>query len=392
VKKLIIAVMLSILLLGFTAISHADSILFPYINSNPGNVASIVSVINTTSLAQLGCGANETLTLHYRYLTKAVTSAHLDACEERDFTRLSTTGDIVTFDASGHVDSGLPMFNDQEQTAVDDYTLIGAGAPNFDLPTVGGTSDAHRGYLLVNHACSVSGDVPGTAGDLDGEIMLFDVVNGASWGYRAVIADPATLGDYAFTFPPLSGPGNCAAGGIGITTDLLCEEFGAANIPFAALNSYAHNQMVPLYPPDDFQTRFFVTPLLINSDLAASTDMSDPSSNSQKRTQITLLDRTGVIGVTDRDEQPASGGQTIHVRCVAGINLDEFINQGAWWPPEGGWAMVDLRNPTPIVPPETTIVEDDYNAIVYKLEFGTPSWSAGSMINSGNVIRDGRVR
>jgi hypothetical protein len=42
---------------------YGATILFPYINSNPGNLSTIVNVINTATLADLGCSATEDLQL-----------------------------------------------------------------------------------------------------------------------------------------------------------------------------------------------------------------------------------------------------------------------------------------------------------------------------------------
>jgi hypothetical protein len=387
VKKLMLAVVLITMLLCATA--YADSILFPYINSNPGNLSTIINIINTATPAILTCvDPNDALLLHYRYFTKPVSgtgSATTDICEEIDFSRPSTTGDLVTFDVTGIINSGKAMFGDATN-----YNL-GGGAPNFDIPTVGGLTDARRGYLLVNHGCTVTGEIPGgtqgVAGDLDGEAILLDVVNGAAWGYRAVMADPTVVGDYAFV------PVTAAAPVAGETSDFLPEWPVAAAIPFGVANAYAHNQVVAIYPPNDFQTRFFVTPLVISTDLSTNNDMSLPGANDQKRTRIRLLDRNGIVGVTDRDENAFSRGQAVHVRCVAGIDLESLTGAlPAWFKAQGGWVQVDLQDPPAIIPPETGVVEaDDHNAIVFKLEFGKPAYVGGSMINQSDLIRDGRI-
>ncbi|OGW37763.1 MAG: hypothetical protein A2Y97_03710 [Nitrospirae bacterium RBG_13_39_12] len=390
-RKLILAVMISVLLLGFSAgVSMADTILFPYINSNPGNLATIVSTINTGNEVSEGCVLlADTLRLHYRYFTKPVAGAGsepIDACDERDFMRPTTLADIVSFDVSGQVGGGTALFGDATN-----YNW-GAGAPNFDLPTVGGFADARRGYLLVTHHCAgvTNLDMHSGNNNLDGDAMLVDVVNGAAWGYRAVIADPALMGPYAFS--PI---GAGATPAFGMTSDLLSEPIVPVAVPYAGVNRYARNQAVPIYPPDDFQTRFMVTPLYI--DTAASptnNDMSTVPDLTQKRTRIRLIDRNGLQGVTDRDEQGVTGGDTIHVRCVAGIDLDTLTagSFGAWWDAQGGWAAVDLLDPLMIdAPNEIAIGAGDYNAIVFKLEFGAPGFAGGSMINTATLIRDGRI-
>jgi len=363
----------------------AATIMFPYINSNPGNLSTIVNVINTANPAGLGCLPTETLELHYRYMTKEVTASAIDACVERDFSRPSTQDDLVTFDAAGDLNGGDAMFND-----VTDYNG-GAGAPGFDLPNMGLT-EARRGFLLVNHRCSALGEVPAAMpGALDGEVMLLDVVNGAAWGYQAVLADQLVLGqDYAFA---AWGLGAAAYNPLpGATTELLSEN------PTPAIPGPQFAQPdVAIYPPDEFQTRFFVTPLIINTTTmtggTAGNDMSQVAANDQKRTRIQLLDSNGIVGVTDRDEAAASGGGAIHVRCVAGIDLNDLTGGsfGPWYDAQGGWATVDLRGPAPLA--EITgeaINVDDYCAVVFKLQFGSPSFASG-MINSCSIIRSDRI-
>lgn len=336
----------------------AATIMFPYVNSNPGNLSTIVNVINTATLGNLGCGPVEDMQLHYRYMTKEVTADATDACQEKDFFRPTTTDDLVTFDISGHINDGNAMFND-----VTDY-LDGAGAPGFDLPNMG-YGEARRGYLLVNHRCSVRGERPDVDGFLDGEVMLLDVVNGAAWGYDAALSN---LG--GFGFATQTGPNPAT----GATTELLTENGAPAP--------------VTLYPADEFQTRIFVTPLIIATSGNGTNDMSLTAEADQKRTRIQLLDSNGLVGVTDRDENPASGGGPIDVRCVAGIDSNDLLGGGfgTWFDEQGGWAYVDLDDPDV----DNVIVGADHCAVVFKLQFGAPSFTSG-MINSCSVIRTDRI-
>jgi hypothetical protein len=357
---------------------YGATILFPYINSNPGNLSTIVNVINTATLADLGCSATEDLQLHYRYFTKEVTASAIDVCEEIDFVRPTTRDDLVTFDAAGDINSGEAMFNDAT-----DYNG-GAGAPAFDLPNMGLT-DARRGYLLVNHRCSVTGEIPARPAQtmLDGEVMLLDVVNGAAWGYQSVIANQRNpvIGNYGFA-SDASGVANPVTSA---TTELLSE------VPAGA-----DNPQVAIYPPDEFQTRFFVTPLIINSanvTAGMGSDMRAIPDKDQKRTQISLLNANANIGATTRDEVPASGGAPVHVRCVAGIDLDDLTGGGfgPWFHAQGGWVYVDLTDPLEISGGGAVDNTADHCAIVMKLQFGSPSFASG-MINSCSIIRSDRIR
>lgn len=365
--------------------AYASSIMFHYINSNPGNLSTIVNVINTATAITMPCAFPGQMRLHYRYMTKPISGAAIDICEERNFYRPTTPDDLVTFDVAGDIEGGEAMFNDAT-----DYN-DGAGAPRFDLPNVG-FADPRRGYMLVTHQCD-GAEIPLESAaqiaaedmELDGETMLLDVVNGAAWGYRAE-QDYATItGIYSFAGLTIVGRNPV----IGATTEQLGEnDILVGNGPIW--------EKAAIYPPDEFQTRFFVTPLVIDTNVIATNDMSLTAATAQKRTRIALRDATGVIGVTDRDENPVSGGAPVHVRCVAGIDLNTLTGGafGAWFDEQGGWAFVDLMDPIALTdPPENEIavtVAADHPAVVTKLQFGSPSFASG-MINSAENIRGGRT-
>jgi len=392
VRKLILALMLSVLLLGFTSFATAETVLLPYVNSNPGNLSTIVSVINTANNAQcpFGIFGTDTLMLHYRYITKAVTAGPTDPCNDVDFSRPTTANDIVSFDIAGVVNGGNAMFND-----VTNYNA-GAGAPRFDLPNQGVT-DARRGYMLISHYCDgiTNDDMEGVTApylqdNLEAETMLLDIVNGAAWGYEAAQSNKLLMGPYGFS-PAAAGTTPAA----GMTTMLLPENPAlVAVVPFPLQLSWVKLQQVAIYPPDDFQTRFLVTPLVISSVLNPfNNNMTAVAPLAQKRTRIRLLDASGGQGMVDRDENSRSGGNTVHVRCVAGINLEDLagsLTSATWYNQQGGWASVQLQDP-PLLDPTELAIAGDHNAIVWKLEFGAPTFAGGSMINTANVVRDGRI-
>lgn len=367
--------------------AYASSILFPYINSNPGNLSTIVNVINTATAVSMPCAFPNEMRLHYRYMTKPISGAAIDICDERDFYRPTTPDDLVTFDVAGDINGGEAMFNDAT-----DYN-DGAGAPRFDLPNVGFT-DPRRGYMLVTHQCG-GVEIPFESPlqvavedvELDGETMLLDVVNGAAWGYKAALTYATFIGTpYSFAFAGLVGARNPI---VGATTEQLGEnDVLSANGPIW--------EKATIYPPDEFQTRFFVTPLVISTNVNTTSDMSLTAATAQKRTRIALRDANGVIGVTDRDENPVSGGAPVHVRCVAGIDLNTLTGGafGAWFDEQGGWAYVDLLDPIALTAaPENELAvigADDHPAVVTKLQFGSPSFASG-MINSADNIRGGRI-
>lgn len=372
----IIATLLVVLASGG---AYASSIMFHYINSNPGNLSTIVSVINTATRASMPCLVGN-MRLHYRYMTKPIGGANIDVCQMRNFFRPTTPDDLVTFDVAGHINGGNAMFNDA--TNYND----GAGAPRFDLPNVG-FADPRRGYLLVSHMCR-GVDRPGESFlqtinedmQLDGETMLLDVVNGASWGYRAEQTYANTTGIYSFAGLTI---------GRNPVVDATTEQLGENDV---LVGNGPIWQKAAIYPPDEFQTRFFVTPLVIDTDLMTTNDMSRIPAAAQKRTRICLRDSIGAIGVTDRDENPVSGGAPVHVRCVAAIDLNTLTGGafGAWFDVQGGWAFVDLMDPV-IIGNEAFVNNlTDHPAVVTKLQFGSPSFAAG-MINSADNIRGSRT-
>jgi len=395
------------MLMGFGATSAmADAILFPYINSNPGNVSTIVNVINTLG-ANPGagiCAVGQTMQLHYWYFTKLTSASATDPCEENDFDRPTTVADIVSFDCGANIGGGNALFNDTT-----DYTL--AGSTRFDCP-FWQSADPRRGYMLVNHICTGGGvgdaDFFNGFGGLDGEAMLVDIVNGAAYSYRAVTSNPVLLGASGgfpgalpFAFSPSNAivplnPGMTPAAGM--TTDLLAEPPAAVGVPILAPNlSFTRNEMVAIYPPDELTTRFFVTPLFMASTVgnplpANFANMSLQGNFQQKRANLRLVDRNGTIGIVGRDEDRMSASGNQNVRCVAGIEQSTLTGNPGNWPATGGWAALDLINPTGLdLAADGALIDGDYNAIVLKLEFGAPTWANGQMINGGVVVRSGRI-
>jgi len=368
------------MLMGFGATSAmADTILFPYINSNPGNVSTIISVINTLDTTDVACnGNNQEFLLHYWYFTKPSSgtgSAAVDPCIEHDFRRPISKGDIVSFDCAGTLGAGEALW--ESDTAFYTYGT----SNNFDVPSTGGFADARRGYLMVNHNCTGgggAGDIVIGRGGLDGEAFLVDVNGGAGYSYRAVVANqellaasggfplapplapgmpPTVVGGLRYAFTPTLNAAVDVPGitpSAGMTTDLVAESpvMEAANYPFPNV-SYLHNEYFALYPPTVMQTRFFVTPLYVNIapqitpvNIDQRVDMSAQPNALQKRTRISLVDAEGVQGVTGRMEDPKSRSNEANIRCVGAVNLEELYSGDVDWPSTGGWAALDLQNPS----------------------------------------------
>lgn len=372
----IIATLVVVLAGGWAyANGNANTILFPYINSNPGNLSTIINVINTAS--KNICPEDVPHMLHYRYMTKLITASNMDYCDESNFCRPTTKNDIVTFDVAGQIESGMAMFND------DTSYNAGFGAPYFDLPGAMGEICPQRGYLLVSHACGDCNDAEKrSVGDLDGEAMLLDIVSGAAWGYRAALSG---LQENSYAFAGITGGCNPIPGA---TTELMVENDDCSE-PNQSMAKVA------LYPPNEFTTRFFVTPLVMAyEEKEPNNDMTDIRKMWQKRTGVCLT--TGSAnGVFNRNEAVASKGQCVQVRCVGAIDLKSLVGSVIDAPAfcsQGGWAYLDLIDPKfdPDID-EDIDTEVDHAAIVTKLQFGSPSFAGGSMINTADTLRTDRI-
>ena len=355
-KHLCMYFLVSLVILTFASTTKADTIMFPYVNENPGNVSTIISVINGANC--IG-GKGGTCTggsfgslvgaLHYRYVTKATPvltnggSDFLDTCSEYDFCRPTSLNDIVTFDASGQLESGNAMFGDS-----------GTGGSSYAASFKDILTPPRRGYLLVSHASSYCFDITDKA-ELDGEAVLVDLVNGVAFSYKAVQNSTKGInsynGNYSFK-----------------TSDDRLMEAG-----------YSFYENTVIWPPDLALQRYFVTPLFINSNLTGlNDDMSMVSTAYQKRTRIGLKGwgpSAQTLGVFDRNENFSSGGQSVHVRCVAAIDLQDLVGATLtnWLSQHGGgWATVDLEDPVPLAAEgETVINGGSYDAFVYDIKFGT---------------------
>jgi len=379
-KVFFVLCIVAVMALSFATGAKADTILFPYINENPGNVSTIISVINGTSCIG-GSGASCTGgsvvgALHYRYITKPISGAAdptseladaLTRCSETNFCRPTTYNDVVSFDASGNVNGGNALFNDP--------TVYGGSFVDTLTPK------PRRGYLLVTHATAVCGDITETNNispnaELDGEATLIDIVNGEAWGYKAVLnQEPGSYDNFVFVN----------------TDDVLVQ------------NGLSFYENTVIYPPATFSQRYFVTPTQYDAEVlgggtVSSDDMSDV--NLQKRTRIGLMGwgpSEGQLGIFNRNEQFQSSGRLVHVQCVAGISLATLIDTNgiAFINTTGGWATVNLEEPLPLfIPPsnlEVGIPGDFYNAFVFDLKFGRASDLIGGpatgLTNDAKLIR-----
>ncbi len=110
----------------------ADTLLFPVIATNTPNVVTLISVSNRPA------GTSSYLHYLYRYKSRLAEDGspnHSGPCTTERFTRRTFDGDLVSFDASGTLNSGSALFGDNNSYG---------GAFDHGVP------GAARSYLLVS--------------------------------------------------------------------------------------------------------------------------------------------------------------------------------------------------------------------------------------------------
>lgn len=244
-SKVVIPVFLALAMLlsfGVAEKASADSIMFPWlVKSN--TVFSLVSVVNTSATDNTACPTPQ---LHYQYYFKDAASAtvNTDSCIPQSFYRQTSPEDIVSFDASGAVNLGSALFNDQPAMHGNvTYT------PNwFFMNSAPATA---RAFLLVdNNDTDCFEDA--TAASLYGEAMIIQISQGSAWGYVAY------NGVGGGPFGPASEPLSFSD-----TVDLQGEVLRSPRFYDIANSSGDEIEVTPtvLLPLDTFITKMFVTPV-----------------------------------------------------------------------------------------------------------------------------------
>lgn len=374
-KKLTSAIAVAI---GASAVglgsAQAGSILFPAITVSP-TVTTIVSVMNAGD----GYVRNGTETLHYRYYYKEWLDKSYNAddpntvgvengCAERNVYLPTSKNDIQTIDLGGSpygsAGRGV-MFNDQsENNDWDQGTLTYALGAN--LP---GSPAAHRAMLVVDNSTAQF------FGDLSGEAIVSEVVNGATWGYQAFknIPSQAQAGVNAFNF------------------------LSYASDPYS---------LVAFMPADEVTTRFQVAVLAdVDVDLAGLIGTVTPfitgnTWNATAHIGTRVIDPEAVPGQAfivpgayDRDENFRSGGFDRPVTCVGAWDIEDlFPDAIANVPDQWGWTNITNYGvayetygiyPIPL-----------QTAAVFKVEFGDQidGVPVGGIFNNGLYLHPGYMK
>lgn len=316
---------------------RADAMLFPMMTRSP-SVATIVSVVNKDPQG----------VLNVNYFTKAPDPT--SPCTDEGVRQITASGranDMVTFDASGvflpNAGSG-PLFNDPA-------TLAPYGNVEFSTSNTG----VARGFLIVDDGDDTSEG--GTGADLYGEAIMLEISGGAAFGYRAL--NPAQ--DLSIAPGPLLGN----LGGLtAFLGEVLDNGIGTGDAG------------VTLMPPNEWTTRFFVTPVADGAGTATSQRDCDTCSVS-----IYLSpDKAGTLaGINDRDTVSRAAPfapaplptSAQNIVCTGAVDMKDILPQAVvnQIANQGGWGYVQIR------PGTSGNVED--SAVVLKLEFNLVNGGSG---------------
>ncbi len=271
----------------FVRDAHSDALLFPWVLKS-SSLSTIISVVNTAELQTVGAPQ-----LHYAYYYKEPNKAGLrDRCFEYDLLGATSQNDVLTFDASGHLDSGQALFNDMNSLAF--------FAPGYSL-SVNGTT---RAFLIVdNNTPLYAAYASNVEGTLYGEALITDLSNGLAWGYTAYNA----LGEGM-------AESQNAQVSFGDGSDYQGEVIGPGEKGWTVM-----------MPPSIYNTSFFVTPV---------GRYGQRSANINARVYTcALIDAYNnclVPGIFLNDESPVSFIKQTNVVCTGAIQLSDLLSAAAY--------------------------------------------------------------
>lgn len=327
--KTIVRVLIPIFFIVVSTVStvaYADTILFPIIASNPPNVTTIISVTNMGPSVSF---------MKYIYAWKPTfiiggVPNNGGACFFQSFVRTDVAPDVLSFDVSGIYEDGSALFNDPD-------AFVYGGS--FKIT---GVSPPIRGYLLVSNSDAAGNRLDvGNPLALGGEAVLLDIAFGSAWGYKA-LNDPSRED---FNFNPVGGGG-------GSLTNVLTT---GSSIRFS------------FFPPNEWTTRFFITPIGDNM------DVTDRTARVKLVQGVTAFDSFGVNG---RGAIKYAFDKELTVRCTAGFNLTDLLDStaNAALATTGGWGWLYKPGGT------------GFGAVVYKLEFVVNNPKYGGTNNNGFLL------
>jgi hypothetical protein len=197
-------------------------------------------------------------------------------------------GDLVSFDASGTLNSGNALFGDTHSYS-GSFAMAGSGA--------------RRAYLLITDSDAAGNRVDiGNNGGMRGEAIIMDIATGAAWGYKAITDE--TREDFSFI--------NIADGG---------------GVYAAMPDGFYSNKRFSFFP-SEWTTRFFVTPIGLN--------MHSANLTATVQLESGVYDRNGNSFV--------AAFPAITATCTAAIDLSALTESTVWSSVQntGGFTWLDV--------------------------------------------------
>lgn len=371
--------------------AKADALLFPWVTKST-TVSTLISVVNTAGVPAGWGGA--TPQLHIQYWSKifscsvtglpcdvtadcplagigetCLQNTQTEGCGEADF-KVDTSGnDVVTWDAAGNVNGGIPIFNDPNN---------GVASLQLSSPS------PRRAFLLVdNNTPALVANGTNLDGTLYGEAMVIDIVNGAAYGYIAYNSGEGLFGTTGVT-PGQTDPIQFSDG-----SDVLGEVIGGG-----ALTGLAESIPVVLLPPNTIQTRFFMTPIAdgvvgpfnqrvgdlnarIQLCLQPCNDLLVPNGNCP----VVGAGAPGcnIGGIFDNDENQLTFICRKNIVCTAGDNLQSlFCGSGNYT----AWVNKNVQGWTNVISLVGTLTPD----LTADMAVGKNEFTIGAL---GSVTLDG---
>jgi hypothetical protein len=377
---LLIAILAAVLIFPFAINvekAGADAIMFPWIVQS-STISTLVSVVNT---AQGNPDFEERV--HLQYWMKNPNGAHPtpdvndqeNTCTELDFKVIVSKDDMFTFDTSGKLGNGLPLFGDANTVPVSVNSL--------DMNADG----ARRAFLLVDNNTAQNFVQVGTNvdGTLYGEAIVLEIGSGAAWGYIA--------------YNPSGGLTSTQSAAIVFNDglDLQGEVIGATEIT-----------QTTLMPIRAMNTKFFLTPVDVEtSGVGENQGANQRVGNTNTKIQLCIdpADASQATpnsscqeaGIYDNEEGPVSSSVNKNIVCTSADDLEALMGGGftSFRDTNGqGWAYVvtnrgDVDRTGIIGDGAASLDNPSTDMIIGRLEYvSLEAFGFGGTVNNFAWLRD----
>jgi len=413
--------------------ANADALLFPWIVKS-GAISSLVSVVNTAAVNPLVPPFAGVPQLHWSYYYKddgsgGVNNSQTAMCVDLDFKMDTSLMDVVTVDAAGNINGGIPMWGDTNNA------LSGGVSASITAP------GDRRAFLIVDNntpVLSLPTQLNNVDGTLYGEAMILEIASGAAWGYVAYnsagpFADSALSNPLV---PPCAGGQNgfvSFSNGLDPHGEVIGNFFAVNNLP-PPINdtvTLVSGELAPvvLMPPTDVLSKFFMTPVdMISAAFAyaapppipgdigncgqsqfANTGQRAGNINSRvgvcsypglcqnaggalglpicvapcaSMSGICLSGTCASAGITLNDELPLSSTKLKNIVCTSADDISAMLDSGTMvsWVSNGGQAWTYMRTTFGNMQP-AALYQYTPNMMIGKLE-----WADGGTTIDGRFV------